>query len=79
MHFLLSYLFAVVKESVLIYPLGVIVGFESSRVEALEGSEKVILCVSVTEPANAPIEIEFLLEASTLQRSAGNVGTMNYL
>lgn len=56
-----------------------IVGFESSRVEALEGSEEVILCVSVTEPANAPIEIEFLLEASTLQRSAGTVGTMNYL
>ena len=56
-----------------------IVGFENSRVEALEGSAKVVLCVNVTEPANVPIEIEFLLEASTLQRSAGTVDTAIYL
>jgi len=48
-----------------------VVGFENTSLEVSESAGKVELCVNISQPSNAPIEIEFNL---TVESHAGTAG-----
>jgi len=48
-----------------------VVGFENTSLEVSENGGKVELCVNISQPSNAPIEIEFSL---TVESRAGTAG-----
>ena len=48
-----------------------VVGFENTSLEVSESAGKVELCVNISQPSSAPVEIEFNL---TVQLHAGTAG-----
>ena len=47
------------------------VGFEATEVEVVESQGTLLLCVNVTQPENAPIDVTFGLEVHSLPGTAG--------
>ena len=47
------------------------VGFERTFLNVSENAEKVEICVNISQPSNAPIEIEFNLTVRTQAGTAG--------
>jgi len=48
-----------------------VVGFESTFLEVSESAGKVELCVNISQPSNAPVEIEFNLIVESNPGTAG--------
>ena len=52
-------------------PTDLQVGFEVTEVEVLESQDTLLLCVNVTQPDNAPIDVTFELEIHSQLETAG--------
>ena len=56
-----------------------VVGFEKMFLNVSENAGKVEICVNITQPSNAPIEIEFNLTVRTQAGTAGELAAVRVI